>query len=1177
MKTMDKITAFVGQVPQKFYQKKIPKLPLVLVAIIAGSIGTYALINSLAVTTNGCTNVLNAGGNIQSFMDSLQPGDTGCVHAGSYGARGTITSFTSTGTSSSPVTIKNYPGDAKPTILGQFRVTGSYQTVLGFVFDGPTGVLPSGNQDVQVWLNGSSNTIFSDNEVRNNDWHAGIFVSRVTNAQILRSYIHDNGQFTDPTMANLDHGIYWYDGSGLIANNIIEHNYAYGIQLYSAPNNVRVLNNTIVGQTGRGGIIIGSAAANSVIANNIISGNGFGINVYSVTGTNNIADTNLFWNNSGGNITGGTGLTITNSISGNPLFVGTGDYHLTSSSPAINKANSSYIVSPDFDGVVRPQGGGNDIGAYEFIANTPPADTTVPTVSLTAPAQGTTVSGQVPLAATASDNVGVSKVEFYADGNLITTDTTAPYTAIWDASSAVAGTHTITAKAYDAANNIGTASSTVSIQASSANGCTSVLNTGGSLQTFVNSLKPGNIGCVRTGTYGARGTITNFASIGTSSSPVILKNYPGDTKPTILGQFRETGSYQTVSGFVFDGPTGQVTTNPEDVVVWLYGANNATFSDNEVRNGLYHAGIFVSLVTNAKVLRNYVHDNGDFSDPTQANYDHGIYWANGSGVIANNIIKHNYAYGVHLYPSPDHVLVENNTITNQTGRGGIIVANGSSNTVIANNILSDNLYGIKVYSLTGTNNIADTNLFWNNSGGNIVDNIGLTVTNSISGNPLFAGTNDYHLTSGSPAINKANSNYVVSPDYTGIIRPQGGGSDIGAYEFTGTSTPPADTTAPTASFTSPTSGSTVSGIVTATANASDNVGVTKVDLSLDGNLKMTDTTSPYNYSFDSKTLTNGSHTITAKAYDAAGNASTATDTVNISNSDTTPPNAPTGLSATATNATTINLSWTASADTGTNPTGVVKYNVLRNGVVIAQPTTTTYSDTNRTANTTYSYTVQAVDGANNTSANSNTATATTPAVADTTPPTIPTNLQATAANANQVNVTWSASADTGGSGVAGYNIYRNGIKLNSSPVTTTSYGDGTVSSATTYSYTVQAVDGAGNKTAQTAPVSVTTPAVPDTTPPSMPTNLRVTSLKAHSVSLAWNASTDNVGIASYRVWRDDSRSSWTMVGQVPGSSLNFTDNSVSSHRTYYYAIRSVDAAGNVSASSQSIQIKTPKR
>ncbi|MTW13396.1 carbohydrate-binding protein CenC [Pseudoduganella eburnea] len=79
-----------------------------------------------------------------------------------------------------------------------------------------------------------------------------------------------------------------------------------------------------------------------------------------------------------------------------------------------------------------------------------------------------------------------------------------------------------------------------------------------------------------------------------------------------------------------------------------------------------------------------------------------------------------------------------------------------------------------------------------------------------------------------------------------------------------------DTTAPTVSASS--SGS--SGTITFTANASDNVGVTKVEFYVDGVLKGTDTASPWTYAFNSSGVSNGTHSLTAKAYDAAGNSAT---------------------------------------------------------------------------------------------------------------------------------------------------------------------------------------------------------------------------------------------------------------------------------------------------------------
>ncbi|WNG55051.1 PHB depolymerase family esterase [Archangium gephyra] len=83
-------------------------------------------------------------------------------------------------------------------------------------------------------------------------------------------------------------------------------------------------------------------------------------------------------------------------------------------------------------------------------------DTTPPTVNLTAPANGATVSGTVPLTASASDAVGVTRVEFYVDGSLAGSDSAAPYELAWNSASVANGTHSLSARAYDAAGNSAT-------------------------------------------------------------------------------------------------------------------------------------------------------------------------------------------------------------------------------------------------------------------------------------------------------------------------------------------------------------------------------------------------------------------------------------------------------------------------------------------------------------------------------------------------------------------------------------------------------------------------------------------------------------------------------------------------------------------------------------------------
>jgi hypothetical protein len=114
-------------------------------------------------------------------------------------------------------------------------------------------------------------------------------------------------------------------------------------------------------------------------------------------------------------------------------------------------------------------GSGNFI--YEFVelhndsGSGGGGDTTAPSVSITAPANNATVSATVSVTASASDSVGVTKVEFLLDGVLQSTDFVTPYAWSWNTTTAGSGAHALTAKAYDAANNIGT-SSTVNVTVS---------------------------------------------------------------------------------------------------------------------------------------------------------------------------------------------------------------------------------------------------------------------------------------------------------------------------------------------------------------------------------------------------------------------------------------------------------------------------------------------------------------------------------------------------------------------------------------------------------------------------------------------------------------------------------------------------------------------------------------
>src|SRR5437773_5208461 len=141
-------------------------------------------------------------------------------------------------------------------------------------------------------------------------------------------------------------------------------------------------------------------------------------------------------------------------------------------------------------------------------------------------------------------------------------------------------------------------------------------------------------------------------------------------------------------------------------------------------------------------------------------------------------------------------------------------------------------------------------------------------------------------------------------------------------QLVGTPPPLADTTPPSVAITVPSSGATVSGTVTVTANASDNVGVLGVQLRLDGApLGAEDTTTPYTVAWNTTSALNGVHTLTAVARDGAGNTATSAPVVvTVGNADVTPPTvaitSPTSSPTFTTNTSSMALGGTASDNVG---------------------------------------------------------------------------------------------------------------------------------------------------------------------------------------------------------------------------------------------------------------------
>ena len=368
-----------------------------------------------------------------------------------------------------------------------------------------------------------------------------------------------------------------------------------------------------------------------------------------------------------------------------------------------------------------------------------------------------------------------------------------------------------------------------------------------------------------------------------------------------------------------------------------------------------------------------------------------------------------------------------------------------------------------------------------------------------------------------------------------------------------------DTQAPSAPTNLAVTNLTQSSLTLSWTASTDNVGVAGYDVYQNGSKINGATIAGTNFNVSGLSAAIN-YAYYVKAKDAAGNSTNST-TLNVTTPDTQAPTAPTNLAATNLTQTSFMLSWTASTDN----VGVIGYDVYQDGIKIngGSVVSTSYNISGLSLNTPYTYLVRAIDAATNMSAASSSLLVTTLAAPDTEAPTAPTNLAVTNLTQSSLTLSWTASTDN--VGVAGYDVYQNGSKINGATIVGTSYNFSGLSATTNYAYYVKAKDAAGNST-NSSTLNVTTP---DTQAPSAPTNLAYSSLTQASLTLTWTISTDNVGVTGYDVYRDGVKINGS---NVMGSSYPVTGLSASTLYTFY--VTSKDAAGN-STNSSNLNVTTP--
>ncbi|MDP4092405.1 MAG: fibronectin type III domain-containing protein [Bacillota bacterium] len=284
----------------------------------------------------------------------------------------------------------------------------------------------------------------------------------------------------------------------------------------------------------------------------------------------------------------------------------------------------------------------------------------------------------------------------------------------------------------------------------------------------------------------------------------------------------------------------------------------------------------------------------------------------------------------------------------------------------------------------------------------------------------------------------------------------------------------------------------------------DNIGVKGYQLFRDG--KKIITTSKTSYT-NTDLIPGRKYSYYLKAYDAAGNVSENSMIISVTPlTDLSVPSIPGSLSVLSSGCTTVTIGWEPSKDN----VGIKGYEIYINGTKKATTSATSYICKSLLPGLTYNFSIKAYDTAGNYSGQSNIISAAT--LADTEVPTIPCGIKAVSATATEINLTWNPSSDN--VKVKGYEIFFNGSSAGKS--SKPSFTAANLQPGKSYSVSICAYDSTGNNSGKSTSLTVTTQK--DVQAPTAPSGLIIKSIKGTSVSLSWNASSDNAKVAGYRVY-----------------------------------------------------------
>ena len=398
---------------------------------------------------------------------------------------------------------------------------------------------------------------------------------------------------------------------------------------------------------------------------------------------------------------------------------------------------------------------------------------------------------------------------------------------------------------------------------------------------LVASLQPGQTGCLRAGTYEQNLTIERGGSAG---APITLSSYPGE-RATVRGRFRvkDSANFVTVEDLDLDGrQTNDTLPSPS-----VYG-NDVVFRDNDVTN--YQTGICFLIGSNdygraerVTIEQNRIHNCGVL--PAE-NHHHGIYIEAADNTrVVGNWIYDNSDRGVQMYPDSQGAYIANNVID---GNGqGVSYARQSANNVVEHNVISNSVlrWNIEDWELSGGGNVARLNCVWTTRTGSyarqggVMVNPDFTATQNLTADPQFVNrtAKDFRLAAGSPCAALLGGNGTppppVRPGPAPIPQPSPQpqpGPQPAPQPQPGPA--PGRDAPPVVEITDPDDGDSFRRTLRISAQAKDDKRVARVDFYVGSRLVDRDTSAPFRETWRVRRLGYGAHTVTAKAYDSAGQA-----------------------------------------------------------------------------------------------------------------------------------------------------------------------------------------------------------------------------------------------------------------------------------------------------------------